>query len=156
METDKNRNGNRNEKGNVMSTETKKTDTGIIDVTKKGNGTINTEQFTDYINSRYGTGFSQKNIRHQFRNDDILSEFFDDGERTIYRFESGSDTVHFLVERFGQIIAERTERKNRAEKRKKEKKNRSQKVIRIDPKTGNRTDTVIEIGKKTETEKIEK
>lgn len=93
---------------------------------------IGTSELTEYVNQFTGLEITPKRLRSYLRNDTVLSETFDDGTYTKYKFEYPSKLTDYIINRFAEIAKEKRERLIQAKKRKEEKKKKKNKVLTLD------------------------
>lgn len=117
-----------------------------------GTSTIITPNvLSEFLSERYDRQIDPKYIRNQFRNDSLFGQWFDDGQKTYYRFKNGTEIIGRIIDRFDEIEKERSERSIRSAKRRSERQKRSMTVFNLDENGNVKTETV-ETKPETETE----
>ena len=95
---------------------------------------INAKQLAVIISDEIGRPLESKRLRSVLRSDSELSEFFDDGKYTSYRFNHPSKMTDKIITRFVEIEKTNAESKSKSAERRTERKNKSQSVLDLDKK----------------------
>lgn len=116
---------------------TKTTETKLTDISTDKPIIIGTTELSEIVSETVNRRIEPKRLRSILRNDSELSELFDDGNYTNYKFSYPSNITDKIINRFIEIEKTNTVKRNRSAERKTERKNKSLTVFDID-KNGKR------------------
>ena len=90
---------------------------------------IGTSELSIIVSERIGRNIEPKRLRSILRNDNILSETFDDGNYTKYRFRFPSNVTDKIIGRLIEIENGRNVKRSESIKRKTERKTKTENVL---------------------------
>jgi len=100
------------------------TETNIGTESKTENRIIGTTELSEIVSEKIGRIIEPKRLRSILRNDETLSDTFDDGLYTKYRFSYPSKIVDRIIDRIRNIESGRIDRTEKSKNRRTERKNR--------------------------------